>query len=931
MNTNRIAGFCAIFGAVIALASPLPAMAIGEQVGRIRGVVTNSETGELLEGVTVEATSPALIGVPRTTLTARNGRFELLDLPPGVYTINFSYPGTVASTRKVTLLQGQSISVNLDYALQAEEVESVKVTNRQLTKPDSSQTGAVRERASANRLPTGRSYQSLALQVPGTSGGANPNIKGGTSSMNKYLIDGLDTTDPVTTTFSANLTFDSQQSVEVITGGMDAEYNALGGIINVLTRGGSDQFHADVSFYANHQALSAKGTYGPNLYEGYQPLNSTVVGPTQSYQTSINVGGPIIPHKLWYGVTYELRFSQSSLAKSSPLGIPPFSIQHPPEKSLGHNARIRLDYAPTSAHRFWLSASTDPASFTNVDQTNAELGIAEDFQRQGGVKVLGGWEWNLNDHVTPGVQTGLSYQYLDFGPMGWFDKIDSAGCDQFSAANCTYDPMRPRHTNSADNTVWYQGDNVQIDRRLKFQFDPSVRIKAMLAGSHTIKTGVQAQVLRHTFNVSYPGNKVYTDNSPMPLEAGLCDPAKPGPNCYLRDDIDPYNVYENGYGLGFYVQDRWWTPLQWLTINPGLRLDWGRSTDYLGRQATNLVGLGPRLGFTADLTQDGRNILFGYYGRATDPVSLLVSDEVGSTEASVDKTYHWTAGAPNNGWGAKPVVTTGGPGGIKVSPDAKMPHTDEITFGFRRELFPNTVGSIEYTWKRIANTWNAIEMNRIWDPTGSRVVGYSDPKAQDRQVFLYATPDDPRRYRSLILSTEGQPTPHWDYSASYTLAYTTVTLTPDNPRFQQFYTGYDSSDIRHYFRLYLSYDVTSHLAVGGTFVYTTGVALTKSFYNVEDGNYSNRRSPLGTTPSAPNDAKTISEFRPPDQMVLNLRLSYDVIPLRYQHRLHLIVDIFNALNQATPTGISAADTTRFGQVAGRQTPRRIQLGLAYNY
>lgn len=260
-----------------------------------------------------------------------------------------------------------------------------------------------------------------------------------------------------------------------------------------------------------------------------------------------------------------------------------------------------------------------------------------------------------------------------------------------------------------------------------------------------------------------------------------------------------------------------------------------------------------------------------------------------------------------------------------------MPHTDEFTFGFRRELFPNTVGNVEYTWKRIANTWNAVEMNRIWDPSGSRVVGYVDPMAQDRQVFIYTTPDDPRVYRSLILSTEGQPTPNWDYSASYTLAYTTVSVTPDNPRFQEFSKGYDGTDIRHYFRLYLAYNVTSHFEVCGSFVYTTGAALTKGFYSYEDGNYANRRSPLGTTPSSPNDPKTISEFRPPDQMVLNLRLNYDVIPVQFQHRLHLIVDVFNALNQSTPTGVYTQDISRYGQVSGRMTPRRFQLGLAYNY
>src|SRR3546814_10024589 len=69
-----------------------------------------------------------------------------------------------------------------------------------------------------------------------------------------------DTLFPYTTlfrsTFSINLSFDSIQSVEVLTGGMDAEYNALGGIINVISRGGGDTHQATGSVYVNHQALT---------------------------------------------------------------------------------------------------------------------------------------------------------------------------------------------------------------------------------------------------------------------------------------------------------------------------------------------------------------------------------------------------------------------------------------------------------------------------------------------------------------------------------------------------------------------------------------------------------------------------------------------------------------------------------------------------
>jgi hypothetical protein len=379
------------------------------------------------------------------------------------------------------------------------------------------------------------------------------------------------------------------------------------------------------------------------------------------------------------------------------------------------------------------------------------------------------------------------------------------------------------------------------------------------------------------------------------------------------------------------VQDRWWTPLTWLTLNPGIRFDWGFTRDWKDKRATSLFGIAPRLGASADITQDGRNIAFAFYGRATEPISLLVASDSSSTEASITRVFRWSQAM--KAWNQ--IDQQGGPGGLNVDPNAKMPHTDELTFGFRRELFPNTVGSVEYTWKRITNQWSLIEQNRVWDPSGSRVVDWADPKTikdgVGTQVFLYTTPDTPVWYRSFIFSTEGQPTPHWDYSVSYVMSWTTFQDIADNPRLQQFFHGYSSTDIRHFFRLFASYEFFDHLVVGGAFNYQSGTPLTKTFFNYEDGDYSNRRSPAGTTPSMPNDPKAISEFRAPDFMQLDIRLRYDVMPKQFQHRLQLVADVFNVLNEALPTDVSASDIARFGQVAARQRPRRIQLGLSYAY
>jgi hypothetical protein len=924
----------AIGAGFLTLTTPQTAQAVGEQTGRVRGVVTNGSSGQTLEAVQVEATGPALIGGALTTMTDAKGRFELQSLPPGDYQLSFSYPGTVPAVRKVVIRQGEALRLNVPYALTAEAVDTVSVVGgRQLTRPDSAQTGSVKEVDNMNKLPTGRSYQSIAQQVPGVTTGnnGNPTIKGGLYSQNRYLIDGVDVTDPVTNTFAQNLTFDSTQSVDIITGGMDAEYNALGGIVNVITRGGSDKFHITASAQYNHQKLSSKGNYGPNLYEDQQPFNDTPVGPTTGVQLSLNVGGPIIAKKLWYSLTYEFDRTEASVIKSQPLGVPPYDLQHPARVFIGHTLRARLTYAPTPNNRVWASFNTDPASISNTARNNMRLGVAENHQGQGGLLSLVGWEWTGSDRYTPAVQLGFFQSGLDIAPQGWVGDFDKTGCNKagLSDLNCVYDRNRPRHINTFDNTTWYQGGSVQIDRRYRLQFDPSIRVRGNLFGKHNLKAGLQAQFIRHTWDYRIPGNSVYNDRSMMQLEAGLCDQANPGPNCYLRTDTMPFKTAENGRGLGFYVQDRWWTPLNWLTITPGLRFDLGYAEDWKGRKVSSLAGFGPRLGATADITGDGRNILFGFYGRSTEPLSLSTAADVSSTEAGIEKVYRWSQ--PMMMW--NPLYTNGGPDGVKVDPNAKMPHTDEITVGARREIVPNMVGSIEYTYKRIANAWNDLEINRIWDPTGSRVVGYVDPNLAGQTVSLFTTPDDPRYYQGFVFSAEGQPTPNIDLGASYTLSWTTLRQTSDNPRLQQFYdSGFSGSDLRHYLRAYGSCTLARDWVLGGYFQYQSGTPTTKSYYNAEDGDYSVVRSPPGTVPGTANDPNTVSQFRTQGFVQTDLRISYNVLPSRWQGQsLQLIVDVFNLFDTRQITGINDDDDPNFGKVATRTTPLRVQLGARYEY
>jgi hypothetical protein len=937
-SSLRLLGLFGFFMLASSVLAGARAFAAGEQVGRVRGIVTDTN-GHALPGVVLTGTSPSLIGQPRTTMTDDRGRFELPDLPGGRYKIELSYEGTVPMVREVTVRQGETATLNVAYVLQEAGVSSVTVVEaRSLTRPDSTHTGSTRDAATLNRLPTNRTYQGVAQYVPGVTGGANPNIKGGLAGQNRFLIDGMDVTDPVTGTFALNLTFDSIESVEILTGGADAEYNALGGVINVVPRGGGDDFHVLTSAYVNHNKLSDRVNLGPNLWEGVQPYNEAEPGPTQSYEFSINAGGPIIKRQLWYGVTFEYDFTEFSLAKGPPLGVAPYNIQHPVRRFNGFVARLRLDWAASDRNRFRLSGNMDPASIDNTSQSDSLLGVAETHQNQGGRFLQLRWDFLASDHLTFSLLTGYVNDSLEIGPQGRLGSIDFTGCDKFNPAlNCNYDPNRPRRVNALDGTVWYQGPAYRTDKRNRIQFDPQISISGIAGGRHHAKVGLQGQYLWRNRQQQTPGGVVYEDASPTGalLEAGLCNPMT-GIGCDRKREEDSYDIKETGYAAGIFLQDHWWTPLEWLTINPGVRFDYGVTFNTNNEKQTSLFGIGPRLGFAADVTRDGRNIIFGYYGRATDPMPLGVIADADQTVAGATRTYQWNP-MLNMGAGAfesTPFLQSGGPGSVTISNSYKIPRTDEITAGARREFIPGTVTSVEYTWKRIAYDWSAIEVNRIWDPTGVRVVDYAQPDKYGQSIFVYQTPYSPRFYQGFIIASEGRPSPRWDYHVSHTMSWTTFQSTLDsNPRQNRFDQGWSGADLRHYTRLQAAYYLFRNLNIGAIFQYRSqgGNTATKLFYNRTLNNRSNQRTPAGTTPTSPNDIEQISEFRPPALTQLDVTVRYNLLPPSMQSRLSLYLDVFNVFNQRSVTAINATDTQFFGQAGGRQGPFRLQLGINYTY
>ena len=143
------------------------------------------------------------------------------------------------------------------------ETQTIAVTDTAAAIDTSSTTiGANLNESLYKNVPIGRNISSVMAMSPGVAdsdgaGTANPSINGASGLENEYIINGANTTDPGFGGFGTysrvygplgnGINFDFVQEVQMQTGGFEAQYGqALGGVVNVLTKSGSDQFHADI-------------------------------------------------------------------------------------------------------------------------------------------------------------------------------------------------------------------------------------------------------------------------------------------------------------------------------------------------------------------------------------------------------------------------------------------------------------------------------------------------------------------------------------------------------------------------------------------------------------------------------------------------------------------------------------------------------------
>ena len=310
-------------GLLILVSSPINAQVVG---ATLSGTVTDP-SGGVVVGATVSVKNNAT-GAGRDVMTDSAGLYTVPNLLPGPYQVSVSASGFSTSVQSsLTLAVGQQQQLN--FALQVGSTSStVQVTEAapQIDLTSSALTGQV-ESETVRELPlNGRDWTSLATLQPGvkkietqvdysTSGrgnrgfGSELTVSGQRSTFNNYRIDGISVVDYANAApgnvIGVVLGVDAIQEFSVLTGGFPAEYGrATGGVVNAISKSGTNQFHGDVYEFMRNRVLDANNYFTKTSTD---PVTGQPEGrpPFIRNQFGGSAGGPIVRDRTFIFGDYE--------------------------------------------------------------------------------------------------------------------------------------------------------------------------------------------------------------------------------------------------------------------------------------------------------------------------------------------------------------------------------------------------------------------------------------------------------------------------------------------------------------------------------------------------------------------------------------------------------------------------------------------------
>lgn len=239
--------------------------------GKLVGKVTDKITGEALIGANI-----LLQGTNLGAATDENGQFIIVNISPGTYTVKVSYISyETILIENVKIIVDQTTQLSVELSTQSVQVGEVVVTAKSsMIHKDLTSSISVISRDEIEALPVSNFTDLLGLQAGVVGSGSNLHIRGGRSNEVAYMIDGMLVHDPLLGGLATNINNDAIQEMSLLSGTFNAEYgNALSGVVNVVTRNGSDEYSGKFEARTSEFGVSEYSRLHQNR------INASISGP----------------------------------------------------------------------------------------------------------------------------------------------------------------------------------------------------------------------------------------------------------------------------------------------------------------------------------------------------------------------------------------------------------------------------------------------------------------------------------------------------------------------------------------------------------------------------------------------------------------------------------------------------------------------------
>jgi hypothetical protein len=734
----------------------------------LEGRVSDS-SGASVVGASVTAANSST-GLSRSVLTSDSGEYRISLLPVGEYTVTVEHQGFRRDSRKVNLAIGQTAS--LDFALQAGGVaEQVNIEAADtIAEPTRTEVSSVISQQQIVNLPVnGRQFIDFVLLAPGvtigdtTSGSTDVIVEpvtkisfaGQNIHFNFVAIDGADNISTASGIQKTTPSQDAVQEFRVVNTVYSAEFGrAVGGIINIITKSGTNEVHGSLYEYFRNDALDAKSILASS---GLNTLHQNQFGGA--------VGGPINKDRTFYFANYEgqrrtespfynsivlANLAAINQAKVTRYGLPAENLDVLRDSN-GDNFLIKLDHNLSKRHTLTGRYFFNDARYTNVSPLNDGFDLPSGFKNNSlrDQSMVG----NLISTFTPNLFNELRAQFAHRS----FDFPTVSTQPHLEVAN-TF-------------AIGVNRGNPDFYKESRFEIVDNVTLSR---GRHTIGFGGNYNFVRTTesFPLFYPFEATFAsladllNGDPFVIffqrfRAPNFDEPTLDTSAYLNQRI-PEAVRNQAKGVldhtytGFFVQDKIRLGSR-LTANFGLRYEFETwPSEALDKDLNNVD---PRAGFAFNAGTKWNLVIRGGAGifHGTIPSPLLAcqipscggpkkypgrenkEDDLNSTTGlfafGADPATMHTALAALIG----PGVSTGvyprfapGPGGdaqkatiVRFAKDHQAPYGIQMSLGFEIQPAQGTAFSASYLRVRGVHLGSFFNVNQP-DPSGITEAGTPD-------------------------------------------------------------------------------------------------------------------------------------------------------------------------------------------------------------